>query len=942
MHSNVNSTFPKTAHVVICNEKPSVSREFARALGVQEKEKHDGYIEGYSKFFGGTVCITWCVGHLVTMSYPEKYDEKYKNWNLEDLPFIPAEYKYEVIEDVQKQFKIVKKILVSASKIYYAGDAGREGLYIQMLVRQTAGHNKNAEERVVWIDSQTEDEIKRGIREAKPLEAYSGLKDAGYMRAIEDYSPGINFTRILSIKYGEMLNRAADTEKYRPVSVGRVMTCVLGMIVSREREIENFVTTPFYRISNQIEHNGIVIEGEWRTTENSSVFQSPKLYSEIGFKEQQDAETFMQKLPGQIKIIDIKREKERKNAPLLFNLAELQSECAKKFKISPDETLEVAQSLYEKKMLTYPRTDARVLSTAVAKEIGRNIRGLSKYPLFEEWCTNIIENKWYVNFQNTKYTDDTKVTDHYALIPTGQETSRIESLNELERNIYELVVKRFLSVFYPPAEYIKINIEEAADAERFYATGKILNNPGYLEVAGIPEEDVAKKDSLAAMEKIEKGSTYNTKYVIKKGETAPPKRYTSGSMVLAMENAGQLIEDEELRAQIKGSGIGTSATRAETIKKLVRLEYILLNKKTQVLKPAPLGNMVYEVVAKTIPSLLSPKMTASWEKGLEGIVNGQVTMEEYNKILEDYVRKECENMKTQDVSEEIEKSIRRYAIGGEIFKPEILKVPCPKCGSNLVTTKYGCTCEKYDKEGNGCSFRIGTILGVTLDKYQLERLLITKETAVIKGFKTKEGKKFDAMLSMDGNNEIKFKFPEYKDLCLKDVYCPLCKRKIKIIPGGYVCSANEKNNPNSCRFYIGKVAGKSLTENQVIQLIKNGRIENVKGLTSKAGKKFEADLILDKNAKVSISFPEASNEVSNINCPKCSDKLTKGLWAYECKCGYKISHTIAKRKLTELEVMQLMAGRTKKLDGFKGKTGKKFAAVLYLDQEGNVKFDFGG
>ena len=654
------------ANVLIINEKPSVSREFAHALGVKEKERHDGYIEGYSEFFGCTIWITWCIGHLVAMSYPEKYDEKYKNWKLEDLPFLPSEYKYEVIDNVKKQYDIVhkllhivgtseedkkelsmlspeKKILVPIDTVYWAGDAGKEGQTIEENIRKFGGVREGMKELRVWIDSQTEEEILRGIREAKDMSEYDNLAKSGVMRTIEDYAMGINFSRAMSVKYGKLLNDAAGTSSYTAIAVGRVMTCVLGMVVIREREIRNFTETPFYRVVGTFHPEGeeeCRITAEWKAIEGSKYFESPLLYKENGFKKEESAQTLIAELKGQEALIDsVETGTQKKRAPLLFNLAELQAECSKRFKISPDETLQVAQDLYEKKLTTYPRTDARVLSSAVAKEITKNISRLKNFAPVAPFVERIMKEGRYRNIANTQYTDDSKITDHYAIIPTGQLTE-LESLNSLERSVYEMIVRRFLSIFYPPAEYQTVKLVVAAGGEKLYTSAKQLKVPGYLEIAGIPksakERNAAKTDGeeqtqggdaeaaqeeeenaglLAYADKLQKGETlFSDGYAIREGKTSPPKRYTSGSMVLAMENAGQLIEEEELREQIKGSGIGTSATRAEIIKKLVRVGYLNLNKKTQVLTPERLGEMIFEVVSMTVPALLNPKMTASWER----------------------------------------------------------------------------------------------------------------------------------------------------------------------------------------------------------------------------------------------------------------------------------------------------------------------------------------
>ena len=609
---------------LIITEKPSVAQEFARILGVSGR--NDGYIEN------SDYVITWCVGHLVEMVYPEVYDEKYKKWKLEDLPFLPKEYKYDVIPAVSKQYDVVHKMLhrEDIDTVYWAGDAGKEGQTIEENIRMYGGVREGMKELRVWIDSQTEEEIKRGIREAKPMSDYANLGKSGIMRTIEDYAMGINFSRAMSVKYGNLLNDAAGTRNYTAIAVGRVMTCVLGMVVIREREIRNFVETPFYRVVGSFTDANI--EAEWKVVEGSKYFESPLLYKENGFKKQESAENLIQELSGKTAVVEsIERGTSRKKAPLLFNLAELQAECSKRFKISPDETLQVAQDLYEKKLTTYPRTDARVLSTAVAKEIGKNISRLKGYEPVQGYVERIMKEGLHYNIAKTQYTDDSKITDHYAIIPTGQLTE-LRSLNELQRSVYDLIVRRFLSIFYPAAEYQTVKLVVAVGEEKLFAGAKALKAPGFLEIAGRKQEeekegsnkeDNEETDSPGLLEladQLTKGQELPVNgYSLKEGSTKPPKRYTSGSMVLAMENAGQLIEDEELRAQIKGSGIGTSATRAEIIKKLVRIGYLHLNKKSQILSPEVLGEMVYEVVNMTVPALLNPKMTASWEKGLDGI-----------------------------------------------------------------------------------------------------------------------------------------------------------------------------------------------------------------------------------------------------------------------------------------------------------------------------------
>ena len=629
-------------------EKPSVAREFAKALNIDGKNR-DGYLES------DEAIVTWCVGHLVTMCYPEKYDERLKRWSLDTLPFLPKEFKYEVIKDVKKQFTIVSGLLnrKDVDTIYVCTDSGREGEYIYRLVEQMAGVTGKVRKRV-WIDSQTEEEILRGIREAKDLSEYDNLSASAYLRAKEDYLMGINFSRLLTLKYGQSISNYMGT-KYTVLSVGRVMTCVLGMVVRREREIRNFVKTPFYRVLGKFAANGHEFEAEWKAVEGSAYFASPKLYKENGFKKQEDALALIEQLksvdPFVGKVSAIERKKEKKNPPLLYNLAELQNECSRMFKISPDETLKIVQELYEKKMVTYPRTDARVLSTAVAKEIHKNISGLRGINGLGAFASEILEQGAHKGIASTRYVNDKQITDHYAIIPTGQGLSALGSLPPTKYGVYMSIVRRFLSIFYPAAEYQKVSITAAIGNESLFASFKVLLSEGYLKVAefgmdkrkkGSDEEatEDVKCDSafLEHLKKLKKGDTLDINDLfIKEGETSPPKRYNSGSMILAMENAGQLIEDEELRAQIKGSGIGTSATRAEILKKLVNIKYLSLNAKTQIIMPTQLGEMVFDVVDNSIRSLLNPELTASWEKGLTYVAEGSITPEEYMVKLENFI-----------------------------------------------------------------------------------------------------------------------------------------------------------------------------------------------------------------------------------------------------------------------------------------------------------------
>ena len=713
-------------------EKPSVAQEFAKALKING-QRRDGYLESQDSV------VTWCVGHLVTMSYPEKYDIKYKRWSLDTLPFLPREFKYEVIPGVQKQFEIVKGLLnrEDVDTIYVCTDSGREGEYIYRLVAQMAGVHGKKEKRV-WIDSQTEEEIMRGIREAKDLSAYDNLSASAYLRAKEDYLMGINFSRILTLRYGNSVSNYLNT-KYQAISVGRVMTCVLGMVVRREREIRAFVKTPFYRVLSSIALEGENFEGEWRAVEGSRYFQTPYLYKENGFKEKAYAEKLIQELlvsqPLQCTVEKIERKKENRNPLLLFNLAELQNVCSKLFKISPDETLKIVQELYEKKLVTYPRTDARVLSTAAAKEIYKNISGLRNYEHTAEIAQHIIEQGNYKNLAKTRYVNDKQITDHYAIVPTGQGLNALRSVSLTAQRVYETIVRRFVCIFYPPAVYQKISLVTKIQNESFFSSFKVLLDEGYLKVAtnsfakrkaadamsggnragaagneGSEEEDPDtgknggnKADDsaedmacdtrlLAALQNLKKGDILSVDSLsIKEGETSPPKRYNSGSMILAMENAGQLIEDEELRAQIKSCGIGTSATRAEILKKLCNIKYLALNKKTQVITPTLLGEMIFDVVNCSIRQLLNPELTASWEKGLNYVAEGSITEQEYMDKLEHFVR-----LRTRQVEDSnIQPYLRQFFDAAAVnYKDSSEKNSAKTTGRSTSATGRSRTCRK--------------------------------------------------------------------------------------------------------------------------------------------------------------------------------------------------------------------------------------------------------
>ena len=709
-----------------------MAQEFAKALKINGQRK-DGYLESADSV------VTWCVGHLVTMSYPEKYDIKYKRWSFDTLPFLPREFKYEVIPGVQKQFEIVKGLLnrEDVDTIYVCTDSGREGEYIYRLVAQMAGVHGKKEKRV-WIDSQTEEEIMRGIREAKDLSAYDNLSASAYLRAKEDYLMGINFSRVLTLRYGNSVSNYLNT-KYQAISVGRVMTCVLGMVVRREREIRAFVKTPFYRVLSSIALEGENFEGEWRAVEGSRYFQTPYLYKENGFKEKAYAEKLIQELsvsqPLKCTVEKIERKKENRNPPLLFNLAELQNVCSKLFKISPDETLKIVQELYEKKLVTYPRTDARVLSTAAAKEIYKNISGLRNYEHTAEIAQHIIEQGNYKNLAKTRYVNDKQITDHYAIVPTGQGLNALRSVSLTAQRVYETIVRRFVCIFYPPAVYQKISLVTKIQNESFFSSFKVLLDEGYLKVAtnsfakrkaadamssvnragaagneGSEEEDPDtgknggnKADDsaedmacdtrlLAALQNLKKGDILSVDSLsIKEGETSPPKRYNSGSMILAMENAGQLIEDEELRAQIKSCGIGTSATRAEILKKLCNIKYLALNKKTQVITPTLLGEMIFDVVNCSIRQLLNPELTASWEKGLNYVAEGSITEQEYMDKLEHFVR-----LRTRQVEDSnIQPYLRQFFDAAAVnYKDSSEKNSAKTTGRSTSATGRSRTCRK--------------------------------------------------------------------------------------------------------------------------------------------------------------------------------------------------------------------------------------------------------
>lgn len=1053
---------------LIITEKPSVARDFARVLNVSGNKS--GCIENQEWV------ISWCYGHLVEMVYPESYDEKYKNWRLEDLPFLPEQYKYGVVESAKEQYGVVNHLLHrdDIDVVYWAGDSGKEGQTIEENIRMYGGVRPGMTELRVWIDSQTDEEILRGIREAKPMSDYARLGKSGIMRTIEDYSLGINFSRALSVKYGRLINDAAATESYTAIALGRVMTCVLGMVVRREREIRNFDETPFYRIVGSFSDANF--SGEWKTWEESKYLDSPLLYKENGFKKKEDAENLIRELTGKTaKVCNVEKNISKKKAPLLFNLAELQSECTKQFKISPSETLQIAQDLYERKLTTYPRTDARVLTKAVAKEIHKNLYGIQNFPKTSTFVKEVLNQKKYLGLEKTPYVDDSKVTDHYAIIPTGQ-VKGIESMDAIHQSVYELIVRRFVAIFYPPAEYTNVKIQVQIEKEKFFTSAKLLKEPGYLKVTGIPskknsedgedDDNCSKEELLALAEKLTAGEEISVNgFDIKDGKTSPPKRYTSGDLILAMENAGKLIEDEELREQIKNSGIGTSATRGDILEKLVRIKYLNQNKKTQIISPENLGEMIYEVVNLSVPTLLIPEMTASWERGLEGIINGSVDDVEYRKKLEDYIRVETNKMISNDLRDDIARNIYPFTgkdskgfatrkplgipcpeCGGELtttsfgygcsnyfdkeknckfsvgqiagldlpeedfielikngstkvldgfvgknkkkFKAAIMlskneeghfvasfnfdSVPmeelegekCPVCGGRIMVTGYGFACENRTAEENPCYFAVGDVASRGLSKEEFLTLLHEGKTPVLDGFKSKNKKPFSAALVLGKNEEgrvvLSFDFNDVLPDYLEGVTCPNCGSKLTNRSGNYGCSAYDASNPDSCKFYIGKIAGKNLTVANVQELLNEGKTKTIRGFKSKAGKKFDACLILKKNeeGKHEIAFDFDNVEakvIKDIKCPICKGDIVKTSFGYGCSnydrnnkdsgCNFNIG-TIAGVKLNENQVKELLQqGETSTISGFKSKSGSKFEAKLGLDKEENgtvkgIKFIF--
>ena len=733
-------------NIVMIAEKPSVARTYVEALDLENPQKKVGYYEGKSKWDNNYYFVTHSVGHLVTLSYPEKYDAKYKTWNFDDLPFLPEKYKYEVIKESAKQFKIVKQLYnrPDVNCIIYAGDSGREGILIQTYIKMLAGNNGHITEKVLWIDSQTKEEIRNGLLRMKPFSAYSKLIDAGFMRAIEDYAFGLNYSRMLSCKFGKSFNDKIRSQKWKPITVGRVMTCVLGMVVNREREIKNFKPTSFYKIFANCGNGKFEFSVDWMIDKDSKYFDSPLLYENKGFLTEKDANAFLDELSTNPKLVvsSVEDKIEKKSAPLLFNLAELQSACSKRFKISPNETLEIAQSLYEKKLTTYPRTDARYLSTAICKEIDKNLNGLQSMGYNKKFIDQILNFGMYSGIESTKYCNDSKITDHYAIIPTGQ--GDVSALSELELAVYQMIVDRFICIFLPQAEYnTSTAILKAHNNERFKIAEKSLTKVGFLEVLKGKTEDTENCDGVRLSQFLQKGDEYNAEFFTEDGKTSPPKRYTSGSIILAMENAGTLIEDEELRAQIKGSGIGTSATRAGILEKLVKVGYLCINKKTQVITPHTDGEAIYDIVNSTIPNFLSPKMTASWEKGLAQIEEGVVTRPQYMRTLEKDIRDTYERLKTIPSEESAPKPK---------FTSEKTELTCPICGKPVITTRYGYKCQDNKKE-SGCSFFVSEIGGVKITPDMIQLLAKEGRTGTYT-FTKKSGKgSYKAALAVDKNEK---------------------------------------------------------------------------------------------------------------------------------------------------------------------------------------------
>ena len=963
---------------LIITEKPSVARDYARVLRVSGNQR--GYIEN------DTYVISWCYGHLVQMVYPEEYDIKYKSWNLDDLPFLPKEYKYGVVESAKEQYAVVNNLLHrdDIDTVYWAGDSGKEGQTIEENIRNYGGVRDGMKELRVWIDSQTDEEILHGIKDAKPMSDYAKLGASGIMRTIEDYSLGINFSRVLSVKYGKLINDAAATTSYSAIAIGRVMTCVLGMVVEKEREIRNFNEDPFFKVIAKMTDAGFPTE--WKAVDGSRYFESPLLYGDKGngFKERQNAEKLIQELTNKAAVVfDKDSSISKKRAPLLFNLAELQSECAKRFKISPAQTLDIIQDLYEKKYTTYPRTDARVLTTAIAKEINKNLNKLQSYGPTSKYVHEILGEKKYIGLEKTSYTDDSKVTDHYAIIPTGQ-CNGIEKLPPLSQRVYDLIVRRFLSIFYPPAEYKNVKLTIEINNEKFFAGAKLLVKPGYLEIAGIPkskdksseddtdtaesqdkEDDFSKEQFIDFVESVNIGDEIDIlEFKLKEGKTSPPKRYTSGSLILAMENAGKLIEDEELREQIKTTGIGTSATRGEILDKLVRIHYLNQNNKTQVITPEKLGEMIYEVVLLTTPSLLKPEKTAQWEQGLEGIINGSVEFADYRSELEEYIRTETQNMIDSDLTQKIAMNINQFT-GKEskgIATRKPLGIKCPACGGELTTTSFGYGCSNYSNEEIKCKFSLGQIAGVDVSEEQFIKLIQEGKTDLIEGFKSKANKPFKSVLKLEkgetGEYNVVFDFSETPTEYVEGLSCPVCGGRIAQTGYGFACE-HRFQQEDQCYFSVGEIAGRKLSCDELTTLLQTGYTDVLSGFKSKTNQKFSARIRLkegeDGRKILAFDFDGIEREkLEGARCPDCGGDLVKTSFGYGCSnynkdepekgCRFNIGK-IAGKQLSKNDLIKLLSdGKTDTVRGFKGKSGKKFDAVLVLrkNDEGKseIAFDF--
>ena len=835
--------------IIIC-EKPSVAATFCKVLNVRNKK--DGYVESDDYY------ITWCFGHLIELFMPEDYDEALKKWQMETLPILPSEYKYKVKNDtgIKKQFKVIKELYHKSDvdTLYLAGDPAREGIYIQFLVLQKAGILPSIKKKVIWIDSQTEEEIKKGIKEAKDIEYYQNLADSGYMRAIEDFSSGINLSRALSLKYGTLISRA-NGRKYGAISVGRVMSCVLGMVVEQERKVLSHKESYFYKVvASFVLKDGTSIDGEFNAVEGSRYYESPLLYQDKsgiktnGFEQKKDAEALCAaSIPSETNpyiIKSVETSTSKQYAPLLFNIADLQNECSKKLHISPDKTLELTQSLYEKKLVTYPRTDARVLSTAIAKEIEKNLKKLQVIKRDE--IEHIKAIGLYKTIARSKYTDDSKISDHYAIIPTGENLGVLKSLSMAERSVFDIILTRFLCIFYEPCTYQNIKAVLENNGEKFFFSEKYISVPGFKKLLPTKEDSLSdvKFKYLSAL-KGHEGSPAPIKICqVKEGKAAAPKRFTSGSLILAMENAGKYIEEDELRERIKGSGVGTSATRAEIIKKLVRIKYLALNEKTQIVSPTNEGNMVYECLHLTLPELLNPKLTANWEMGLDKIVDGTISRNDFTEKMNRTIIAQVNKIKDGDISTELADAIKPFATEETVdIGPVETSIACPLCGSRLIRFSKGYGCKAH--RDTGCPFFIGIIVGKFLTESQVKELIHSGELKKVDGFKKKDGTKFSAGLILEdaidksGTPTKMVRFVDFKKPVDLDVSCPKCHNKT-IYKEAYQVKCK------TCDFVTQSwVARKQLTDQQISDLLEKGKTSLVKGLKKKSGGTFSARIVLD-------------------------------------------------------------------------------------------------